>query len=110
MLINIPSITDELPSPLESINTKILFGTDSQKQDNEGDEEEENQSPSYRYAISKFIVKTAGRNLQEPPTTLGMLTIRIELSALPDTSNVVEQLNLIVVGGNSCAFKMVMRG
>ena len=55
-------------------------------------------------------MKAAGRNVQEPPTTLGMLTIRIELSALPDTSRVVDELNLIVVGGNSCAFKMVMRG
>ena len=36
--------------------------------------------------------------------------MRMVLSALPDTSSVEEGLKRSVVGGNSCAFKIVKTG
>lgn len=57
------------------------------------------QAVSILSAMLSIAYKT--EYLHEPPTTLGILTIRTELSALPDTSSVVDVLNLIVVGGNS---------
>lgn len=40
----------------------------------------------------------------------GTVTMRIELSALPETSNEDVGLNVIVVGGNSCAFSIFRAG
>jgi len=41
------------------------------------------------------------RYILEPATMVGIETIRIELSALPDTRRDVDGLNLTRVGGNS---------
>ena len=49
-------------------------------------------------------------NVHDPPAVLGTLTIRIEWSALPDTSSDDVGLNVIVVIGNSCALRIVTSG
>ena len=45
-----------------------------------------------------------------PPTSEGTLITLTLLSALPDTSKVEVGLNRIVVGGKSCALRIVTRG
>lgn len=47
---------------------------------------------------------------QESLAIAGTVTTRMELSALPEMILVVVGLNLITVGGNSCAFNMVNTG
>ncbi len=50
-------------------------------------------------------MNAAGRNLQEPPTTLGMLTIRMSCPRCPTQAESVDELNLIVVGGKFMRFQ-----
>jgi len=49
-------------------------------------------------------------HLLGPTTSLGIETIRIELSALPDTRSEVVGLNFTNVGGNSKALSIDIRG
>ena len=49
-------------------------------------------------------------HVQEPSTTLGTETMRMELSGLPERSKEVVGLNLMMVGGNSWAFRIVNSG
>ena len=59
----------------------------------------------------KHDASTVGKDdIPELPLASGMVTIRIELSALPETRRLLEGLNLMTVGGNSWAFRMVAQG
>lgn len=45
-----------------------------------------------------------------PPSSAGTLMILMLLSALPETRRLVAGLNFNVVGGKSCALRIVRRG
>lgn len=56
------------------------------------------------------LSRDCSHNVQDFSTESGTLMTRIELSALADTNSRDVGLNLMVVGGNSCAFRIVTRG